>query len=126
MVKKWFDWLLGREYELEKLRLQLQTQVEIEKGRQATLETILDKTQQAIGVSQEGLKAVAEASAEQSKSLSEWIKMFQTPNQPTSSTVRDEDEWYQEVQRYKKEFGADILSPEMELALKLRQLDGDG
>lgn len=125
MVKKLFDWFIGRDHELEMHRLRLQTELEMARETRASTQLIFDKLNETVLNSQEGLKAVANASAAQSNSLGEWIKMFQNQPTPTTSVVREEDEWATEMQRMKKELGleASEVTPEIELALRLRAME---
>lgn len=124
-MKKWIDWFIGRDHELEMHRLRLHTELEMAREQRASTQLIFDKLNETVLNSQEGLKAVANASAAQSNSLGEWIKMFQNQPQPTSTVVRESDEWASEMKRMKKELGLsdEEMTPEIALALRLRAME---
>lgn len=88
-----------------------------------SLETIQEASAKESTSNSDALIAVAKSVAAQAQSFGEWMKCFQAAVPPTSSVVRDEDEYAEEQARnLEKGLPADMeaLPPEMRLAWALK------
>jgi len=88
------------------------------------LENLTEAQQRSHSATAEALMEIAKASQAQAESFTGWLKSFQSPDPPTSTIVREEDELRDEVARTLAENGIDLanaeLPPEFRLALSLR------
>jgi sensor histidine kinase YesM len=88
-----------------------------------SLETIQESATSQREADSKALMEVAKGMMAQASAFAEWIKCFQTSSQPTTSVVREEDEYAAEQMRLVESgFPADIaaLPEEFRLAWALR------
>lgn len=95
-------------------------------GFQRTLELALDASARQNRDNADALMELAKASAAQAEGFTTWLKSFQMVEAPTSSVVREEDEYAAEQARVAAKIGIPIealedLPPEFQLAHELQR-----
>lgn len=91
------------------------------------LESLMEAQTSANAETTKAVLALAEASAKNSEAFASWIKSFQTQDPPTTSVVREEDEYAAELRRFAEENNLPPeelignLPEEFRMAYELRQ-----
>lgn len=119
-----FDYFRKRRERLaEERRLERAHQLELLNTFLHSLESIQEASARESAKNAEGLIAVATSMAKQAEGFAEWMKCFQVSTPPTTSIVRDEDEYIEEQKSLLgKGLPADIaaLPEEFQLAYALQ------
>lgn len=89
-----------------------------------SLQTIQETSQKESSQNAQALVAVAQAMTAQAAGFGEWMKLFQVGSPPTTSVVREADEYILEQQRKLEAGDPDVdiatLAPEFKLAWALQ------
>lgn len=94
-------------------------------GIKSTLETLVEAQAEQTHSMVEGLMALAKANEANAQGFTAWLNQFRVTDTPTTSVVRDEDEYDAEQRRVAERLGVppdalDDIPEEFRLALSLK------
>lgn len=115
------DWF-GIQHRQQERQAERLHQQELLKTFLRSLELIQETAAKESGENAKALIEVAKSVTAQAESFGEWLKCFQPTSAPTTSVVRDEDEYVEEqLERMNQGLSADVsvLPPELQLAYAL-------
>lgn len=87
------------------------------------METIFTKMEETQRHTLEGFSEIAKGNIEMARAFSNWIELFKATSAPTSSVIRDDDEWLAEQAKLKAEGFPIDMPAEFQLAAVLHRME---